>query len=207
MPLDHTLTLLIAAFGTSQVVLAALVGWLGKVWLERISRNEKSKIDAFLQAQKSSLDTGAAFVQHVGKARFDMEVRVYGELWNALHEVKEAAGEVQFHREGVEPTARSIGSKTRDFEAAVGKALQAMARHKPFFAPAVNTPSVDLVKLCRDTVKRAVEKHPTAGMPNAETIRDMISIQQLSDAVAEAIRSRLYDDHTLLPKVPPVDTR
>jgi hypothetical protein len=70
----------IAGILSVQALLAGFGGWLGKVWAERIAREES----AVLQRQIDKLKVALDIASHISKAQYDVEFKIYRELWEKM---------------------------------------------------------------------------------------------------------------------------
>ena len=74
----------LSGIGGAAVVVAALSGWIGKVWADRISRRHEAQIGAELQQTKARID--AALLRGKFLLDIDLDLRnrripKYEELW------------------------------------------------------------------------------------------------------------------------------
>lgn len=86
-----SIELLLSIFGGYTVVLAALCTFLGKVWINRIQTEEKSKSQESLAKLKAELEKKITVlsarnesVVHVSKIQFEKEYAHYEEVWRRL---------------------------------------------------------------------------------------------------------------------------
>jgi len=158
-------------FGGVQTVLTALVGYLGKLWLERTLQSEKAKLEALLEK--------SIYVQ---KVQFDTEFKIYSDLWKAVCVVREAiiAAQIKIteqdrrvrntpRQEDVE-ASRQLDSKLLEFKGLV-------ENNRPFFA-------ADIAKLCIELTNLAEEM-------KRKYMSDLRSAE--ANAVQEGSRDPLLD--------------
>jgi hypothetical protein len=97
---------ILLSLGGAAVVLAGLSGWIGKLWLKRILSKEdfgrtkelesmRAQVAEAIERSKAALAAAQARESaelqhrtHVSKAQFDLEFKLYQELWNRLESLR-----------------------------------------------------------------------------------------------------------------------
>jgi hypothetical protein len=92
---------IVASVGGSSVVLAALVGWLGKVWANRIQELDKARFAREIEADKARFARDLEMMKSTLEAErsrerrnSDAQFKLYNDIWVELQDLKLAADHV-----------------------------------------------------------------------------------------------------------------
>lgn len=171
-----------------QAVLAALAGWLGKVWAERVARTEQARLTERLTRLESSLEA----VTHIHKAQYEKEFQIYCDLWIKLLNMMGAISAfpvIKF------PEAEAHEQHTKQVEflnRAVGEFAATLEHNRPFYSDGV----YEALHPCYEFATRMWMAALT-GADEREYMRSVFqntdALQRMRDDVLTAIRQRMNE--------------
>lgn len=166
----------IAIFGGIQAVITGLLGFLGKLWLGRTLQEEKAKIEA--AAQKSV---------YMHKVQYDVEFKIYSELWKELCIVQDLMGDMKIHEE-----ESSRLEKLNKYETAVKRLESLLKINRPFYSASIAKHLGDMVDLTKKETERReeVEKKDTHRI-TGEMFDNYVEMGKATYKICESIRNRL----------------
>jgi hypothetical protein len=188
---------LVAFFGVLQVILAALIAFLGKIWLSRIQAREAAKSNERLEGLKNDLAATTKKLEavleqsiYMHKVHFDTEFKIYSELWPKLRAVKEASLKLS------DDLSKDVSFEERlqALDLAVKELSDGVENQRPFFAANIASELFDLLDLTRKEAKRDADdrrSHPDRWIPHVERFRNLRNISVRCNRVCELIRSRI----------------
>ncbi len=173
------------------VAVTGLGALLGKIWANRVSAREDTKI----QSELASLRTDLERSLHVHRVQFEKEFEVYAELSEKMVAVREAlftinrALKTEFEDKGKEEKHyASLNQKLKDafvdFRATVQK-------KKPFYADAVFIAADRILELALDEI--VTQDYSSSGQrqPLNRIIEMKRQISENTEALVQAIRDRI----------------
>jgi hypothetical protein len=169
-------TEVLALFGGIQVVLTGLVAYLGKIWLTRLHEKLKNNLEKSL---------------YVFRAGFDVEFKLYQDLWAKVAAVRRAI------RSGLAVGASAEPFETdqfsRDVERSIEEVRNLAEMQRPFFAAGV----AERLNLVTELVTHwsaswaRTESSSRAAWLMGEGFSHLHKLNKAIDALCEAIRSRI----------------
>ena len=185
---------LISILGGYTVVLGALFGFIGRVWLLRIVEREKHSLQRQLDETNRKLQTELDRDLHISKAQFDNEFINYKLIWACLVDLRSSTLQIRPMLDQINPTEsredrlnRRLGEFWKHFIAF----REQVEKNKPFYAPSVYESLTKVVELCHSEAVDAEdhERSQKEYWQEARINRGLISAS--IDATCEAVRSRL----------------
>jgi hypothetical protein len=196
---------LLLYFGGAQIALAALVGFLGRVWLNRIRERDKgsvlSKIEelkadlaATNERLRSTLEKGV----HIHRVQFDAEFAAYRDVWDGLVEIANAALKLRPAMDRV-PLSKEERDAERmrrlqDFDNANRLFRQKVHKMRPFYDESVFSELSEFLKLVRsEAADYAYKDQPGDAEYWEKALKNAEEIPNRMNAVCDRIRSRIRE--------------
>jgi hypothetical protein len=187
-----------------------LVSWYGGIRANKINEQFKASLTADLEHQKADLMQQLEHVKgevHVAaenalyrqKMQFDIEFKIYQELWAKLRAVRSALQRASFYKAQVEPTSQDWTKRRSQFDTAVRALAEIAEDHRPFFAARIAKDLFDLLELARQGVdmtetERSREMQssgPQRRSVSSQVTRNLDAIEHAADRLCESIRERV----------------
>lgn len=189
--------------GGTSVVLAALFGLVGKLWLSVVIEKYKGSINKELSTLKLELDKSSKLyeaqlskVTYVSQVQFDNEYQIYSEVWSSLVELKIATEKLRPFMDYIDPNQTEDARKVERLKAFVkpysGFSIL-LESHKPFYAETVYEALKEVkVKCHHESVDFEVGRRLDPGYYQ-DAIQNSEQISSAIDKACNQIRSRLQE--------------
>ena len=197
--LSETLGLL----GGVSVILTALFGILGKIWITRIADKEKGRIQEGLETLKGEIEQSNKMFQaileksiFVNKVQFEHEFKIYREVWEKLIELRYNTMRLRPILDTVdpsEPEEQIIKKRLTRFGEAAEAYRDVIEKNRPFYAEGVYTHLSDVLDKCHTESidyqykQRDLKDYWESAQKNRNEIIDSI------EKSCTSIRSRIND--------------
>ncbi|HDY89183.1 MAG TPA: hypothetical protein ENH82_13840 [bacterium] len=190
------------------MAITGLVGFLAKIWFNRIHTREKAglneqlvKIKGALQATNMQLQSALDKSLHINAVQFDAEFQTYQELWSKLVQIRKAIRELDLE------TTPDTETKREAFDTAVDEFPDMVEQRRPFFPATIAKHLFHLIDLVSEEAKNREEQRgksdrdrerytgaeawKTINFINAQSWRNMREMSEVSDKICELIRGRI----------------
>jgi hypothetical protein len=144
--------------GGITVVLAALFGFIGKIWLSRIIEKEKNKLQTKILKIQNDLSVTNRKLEaelqrsvHVDKTQFDHEFKIYKEVWAALVDLRTATQRLRPTLDYVDPKQPKeelMRERIAAFAEPFNGYLDIIEKNKPFYSEKVYEALYEILKQC-----------------------------------------------------------
>jgi len=111
---------------------AAIIGLLGKLWVDRKLDREKANYERELENLKAKL----AQKHTIHKLQFEKEFSIYLELWKALVRLRDATTDLTRRSEFItsnETMEQRQNRKDKEFKESYNEVIQLIEEQKPFY--------------------------------------------------------------------------
>ncbi len=199
--MNEQMTNILLLFGGAQVAVTALIGFLGKIWINYLHEQHKGEFNVQIEKVKSELQKTHIELQaslnaqlHVHKVQFEKELQVYEEIWASLIEVRKETTKLRPLLDHINPE-ESEEERKRKRLVSFGEAFQVFLdkvnKERPFYAQEVYEKLQELIDLVQT---EAIEYQHLKGdsadywkkaMENSKQINELI------ETSCERIRSRI----------------
>ena len=195
------ITQVILWLGGIQAVFTAILGYIGKLWIDRLKEKQKGEINADRARIRADLDATNLQLKsaldrklHVHKLQFQKEQQVYESIWSMLVDLQKAVGQLRPILDHCDPNETEKERKQRRLSAVVdpfNSFLDQVNKERPFYSKEVYGELQELRSLMhRETTEyRILDPHDEdywlRARENAEAISNKI------DSVCESIRNRI----------------
>lgn len=187
-------------------LVAGVSSWLGKIWAERIAREERRLIEEQLHLLRErselllkQMEAQLERQKLVFESSFKLEFDAYQEIWRCLSDVRAAALALRPVGDIVSPTQSEEDrrrERLRDFAKAVPPFGAAVEHRRPFIAEAIYAKLMELTRVlhaeawdyAREQQERWDAQYWNRAVENAK------KIGELSDRVCEMIRKRVTEE-------------
>jgi hypothetical protein len=161
------------------------------------TKEDVEEITRKIETVKSSVDR----VTHASKLQFELELKIYAEIWEHLVQLNTAALELPLTHRGelgdADPKSTAFQSVREQAAQKVAKAYQpfvlSVDRHRPFYAPVVYDALNDLIEIMTQVSERQRDDSTDADLYWGRVEADLITARHQIDAVCEAIRRRIHE--------------
>ncbi|WP_192022180.1 hypothetical protein [Shewanella sp. WPAGA9] len=193
----------IKVLGGTTVVLAALIGFIGKVWLSKIVENHKSSLQqqlldmqANVDATNKKLDAELQSATYISRVQLEHEYKIYQEIWSLLVELKSATLRLRPLMDYVDPNQSQeerIRERLKVFAEKFNAVFKALEHNRPFYPHDIYEVLDHVCEKCRhesidsEYIERNNSEYYKEARNNHQEIVDLIN------SACEAIRTRLGD--------------
>jgi hypothetical protein len=192
---------LLKILGGTTLVLAALFGFISKVWLSKIIEAQKlemkTKMAAFEQELKTTNKKFEAELQKtiaISQIQFEKEYLIYGEIWEALVSLKIATDSLRPLMDYIDPKQSEDERKQermKNFIVPFNSFSLLLQKHKPFYSASVYEALSNVRTKCHhESVDFDVGKKNDPDYYK-EAIANSREISSLIDDACTAIQERL----------------
>lgn len=196
----------LALLGGATIVLAALFGFIGKLWLLRIIEREKSELQNKLAKVQSNLDQATKKFEaelqrsvHVDKVQFEHEFAIYQGVWSALVELRMATMRLRPTLDSIDPNEQNESKEERMRRRlkAFGERFESyrdlIEKNKPFYSESVYTGLMDVLeKCCGESIDcEYIERKGSEYFKEAR--ENQAQIVEAIEATCNSIRSRIQE--------------
>ncbi|EMC2458452.1 TPA: hypothetical protein ACMDQK_003592 [Vibrio cholerae] len=193
----------VVIMGGTSVVLAALFGLIGKLWLSVVIEKYKGSINKELSELKFELDKASkryeaelSKVTYVSQVQFDHEYQIYSKVWSSLVELKVATEKLRPYMDYIDPNQTEEARKIERLKAFVKPYSEfsiMLETHKPFYAETVYEALKEVkVKCHHESIDFEVGRRLEPGYYQ-EAIQNSELISSAIDEACNQIRSRLQE--------------
>lgn len=191
----------INVLGGVSLVITAIVGYFGKLYIEKFKSNQdatnkelQAKIDATSAGLKSKLEKSV----HVTKSYFDKEFLAYSEIWGLMFSLKEHTVSLRPVLEYVDATETLDERKSRRLKAfteSFNSLVRRVESNRPFIPIEIYENIRAFQIVCRKESIGYEHGNPYGdGMSYwGESEENVAEIIRMLDVVCEDIRSRLHN--------------
>ncbi|MEV3817092.1 hypothetical protein RI537_13350 [Aeromonas salmonicida] len=194
---------IIKALGGITIILAALFGLIGKLWLARIVERYKSslqeqllEVQSKIEATNKKLEAKLQSEIYISQLQLEHEYKIYQEIWVLLVELKSATLRLRPTMDYVDPDQSQeerIRERLQVFSDRFKSVHKALEHHRPFYPNEIyrvldrvfekcHHESIDSEYIARNNIEYYKEARQ-----NQQEIIDLIN------SACDAIRSRLGD--------------
>lgn len=198
---------LLKVAGGAAVIIAALLAFLGKVWIDRIASREAERRDAKLaelRAQfeqrgnelKAQLDIAVQRTVHVDKLQFEHEYEIYRNAWERLFALRQATMSLRPMMDQVhlnETKEERMRQRIGEFRVQHNLFLEIVEMNKPFYPEKVYTALANVREKCREEVINYEYTERSHKEYWSEARNNQDEILALINAACEAIRTRVSE--------------
>lgn len=189
-----TFTDLVAALGGYTLIVGALAGLLGRIWVLRIIEREKFHLQRQLDRTNRALQADLDHRLQISKTQFDSEFVNYKEIWSSLVDLRMKTLRLRPMLDYVEPgetQQERLTKRLKEFGPAFTALRDTVEKNKPFYSEQVYQRLSEVVGLCHEEAIDA-EYHER---PHSEYWREARAnrekISEAIDATCEEIRKRV----------------
>jgi cytochrome c556 len=165
-----------------QAVLAALAGWLGKIFAERIARQEVAELQAQINRLQARLQVSS---------RYELELNICRDVWEKLlqaNSVIQTAPFLKPIKHSTEDTPRK--SQLDLLQKVIGEVGAAIQTNRPFFAESVYQEIAPLSAVATEAFLRFQTNENTDEYTRWAAM-NLHAIAAHCDALEKAIRDRM----------------
>lgn len=201
--MDEIINDIIALLGGVTVVLAALFGFIGKLWLSRIVEKEKHElqkqvmiIQNDLSATNKKLEAELQRSIYVDKMQFEYEFQIYKEVWSSLVSLRMVTMRLRPTLDYIDPKQSNEDRQRERLQAFAGpfeNYRDIIEKNKPFYSPIVYKALADILEKCYgesidfEYAERDSREYFKEARKNEKQIVEAI------DFACEAIRNRINE--------------
>ncbi|RFF44666.1 hypothetical protein [Xanthomonas campestris] len=185
---------LVATLGGYTIVVGALAGFLGRVWVLRTVEREKFQLQRQLDQTNKALQSDLDHHLHISKTQFDSEFINYKEIWSLLVELRMKTLRLRPMLDYIEPCETQqerITKRLKEFGPAFTALRDTIEKNKPFYSEQVYKCLSDAVGLCHDEAIDAEYHERPHGEYWKEARANRERISEAIDATCEEIRRRV----------------
>lgn len=134
---------IIQILGGTTVVLAALFGFIGKIWLAKIVENHKAslqqqllEVQAKVDATNKKLNAEFQSATYISQIQLEHEYKIYQEIWALLVELKTATLRLRPIMDYVDPNQSQeerIRERLQAFAEKFNAVFKALEHNRPFY--------------------------------------------------------------------------
>ncbi|GIA35922.1 hypothetical protein ACEO96_18790 [Vibrio anguillarum] len=192
---------IIQILGGTTVVLAALFGFIGKVWLAKIIENHKAslqqqllELQAKVDATNKKLNAELQSATYISQIQLEHEYKIYQEIWALLVELKTATLTLRPIMDYVDPNQSQqdrIRERLQAFSEKFNAVFKALEHNRPFYPNEIYEVLDHVCEKCRHESidSEYIERN------NAEYYKEARKNQQeivtLINSACDKIRARL----------------
>lgn len=201
--MEEFISEILAILGGFTVVLAALLGFIGKLWLSRIIEKEKAtlqqkmaEIQADLNNTNKKLEAELERSVFIDKLQFEHEFSIYKEIWEALVNLRAATLMLRPTLDFVDPEQtreERIRNRLKAFAGPFETYRKLIEKYKPFYSPNVYLALSEILEKCYgesigvEYVERKRSEYFKEARENQKQIVEAI------DSSCEEIRKRIEE--------------
>ncbi|ELA9846703.1 hypothetical protein KIT90_25585 [Vibrio sp. B172a] len=193
----------VVIMGGTSVVLAALFGLIGKLWLSVVIEKYKGSINKELSKLKVELDKSSkryeaqlSKITYVSQVQFDHEYQIYSKVWSSLVELKVATEKLRPFMDYIDPNQTEDARKferLKAFAKPYSEFSIMLETHKPFYAETVYEALKEVKAKCHhESVDFEVGRRHEPGYYQ-DAIQNSEQISSAIDKACNQIRSRLQE--------------
>src|SRR5262249_42754274 len=136
---------------------------------------------------------------HMQKVQFDIELKIYQELWSKLRAVRFALQRASFYKAQGEQPPQDWAERRSEFDTAVRALAEVAVDQRPFFAARIRKDLFDLLELAgQGAVMTETERSremqssgPQRRSVSPQVTRNLEAIEHAADRLCESIRERV----------------
>ena len=152
-----------------------------------------------LERLKGEVHVAAENALHRQKMQFDIEFKIYQELWAKLRAVRSALQRASFYKAQAESASQDWTERRGQFDTAVKALAEVAEDQRPFFAARIARDLFDLLELaCQgvDMTETERSREMQSSSPQRRSVspkatRNLAAIEHAADRLCESIRERL----------------
>ncbi len=189
-----TFTDLLAALGGYTIVVGALAGFLGRIWVLRVVEREKFLLQRQLDRTSRVLQADLDRRLHISKTQFDSELANYKEIWSLLVDLRMKTLRLRPMLDYVEPNETQqerLTKRLKEFGPAFTTLRDTVEKNKPFYSEQVYQRLSKVVGLCHDEAIDAEYHERPHGEYWKEARVNREKISEAIDVTCEEIRTRV----------------
>jgi len=187
-----------------------LVSWYGSIRANKINEQFKALLTADIERQKADqmqqlervkgeVHVTAENALYRQKMQFDIEFKIYQELWAKLRAVRSALQRASFYKTQAEPTSQDWAERRSQFDTAVRALAEFAEDQRPFFAARIASDLFDLLELASQGVdmtetersREIQSSSPQRRSVSPNVTRNLAAIEHTADRLCESIRERV----------------
>ncbi|PSV88396.1 hypothetical protein [Photobacterium iliopiscarium] len=193
----------IKVLGGENVVLAALIIFIGKIWLAKIVESHKASLQkqlldmqAEIETTNKKLDAELQSSTYISQIQLEHEYKIYQEIWILLVELKSATLRLRPIMDYVDPKQSEeerIRERLKFFAEKFGAVFKALEHNRPFYPHEIYEVLDHVCEKCRhesidsEYTERNNSEYYKEARKNQQEIIDLIN------RACEVIRDRLRD--------------
>ncbi|WP_158123487.1 hypothetical protein [Vibrio vulnificus] len=192
---------IIQILGGTTVVLAALFGFIGKIWLAKIVENHKASLQQQLlevqtkvDATNNKLNAELQSATYISQIQLEHEYKIYQEIWALLVELKTATLRLRPLMDYVDPNQSQeerIRERLQDFAEKFNSVFKVLEHNRPFYPHEIYEVLDNVCEKCRHESidSEYIERNNSEYYKEAR--KNQQEIVTLINSACDAIRVRL----------------